>query len=60
LKKSELDFNDLVTSTTIGITVRAGGFPLISLSFSWGREGHHVIGSIDPTLLGGSARPSLY
>jgi hypothetical protein len=40
--------------------VRAGGFPLINLSFAWAGGGHHIIGSIDPSLLGGGGRPSLY
>jgi hypothetical protein len=50
----------LATSTTIGVTLRAGGFPLVNLSFSWGGEGHHIIGAMDTSLLGGSSRPSLY
>ncbi|MES1255395.1 MAG: hypothetical protein ABUS56_07305 [Acidobacteriota bacterium] len=50
----------LATSTTVGVTLRAGGFPLVNLSFSWGGEGHHIIGAMDTSLLGGSPRPSLY
>jgi hypothetical protein len=56
----DLNLSDLVASTTVGLTLRAGGFPMVNLSFSWGGEGHHVIGSMNATLLGGSARPSLY
>jgi hypothetical protein len=56
----DLGFSDLSASTTVGLTLRAGGFPLVNLSFSWGGEGHHIIGSMDSTLLGGSSRPSLY
>jgi hypothetical protein len=38
-----------------------GGFPVVFLSFAWGgSEGHHFIGTIDSTLLGGSSRPSLH
>jgi len=55
-----LGFGDLSPSVAVGLTVRAGGFPLINLSFAWGGGGHHIIGSIDPSLLGGSGRPSLY
>jgi hypothetical protein len=55
-----LGFRDLKPSYAVGLTIRAGGFPLVNLSFAWGAEGHHIIGTIDPTLLGGSARPSLY
>jgi hypothetical protein len=54
------DTGDFSQSFTVGLTVRAGGFPLINLSFAWGGGGHHVIGSIDSSLLGGSSRPSLY
>lgn len=49
-----------VRSYAVGLTLRAGGFPLVNLSFAWGAEGHHIIGSIDSTLLGGSSRPSLF
>lgn len=55
-----LGFGDLAHSITVGLTLRAGGFPLVNLSFAWGGAGHHIMGTIDPSLLGGSARPSLY
>jgi hypothetical protein len=55
-----LGFDNLARSYAVGLTIRAGGFPLVNLSFAWGTEGHHIIGSIDSTLLGGSGRPSLY
>ena len=55
-----LDFKHLDSSFTVGLTIRAGGFPMVNLSFSWGGEGHHVIGSMNSTLLGGSTRPSLF
>ena len=55
-----LGFGDLVHSVAVGLTLRAGGFPLVNISFAWGGDSHHIIGSIDPTLLGGSGRPSLY
>jgi hypothetical protein len=53
-------FGGLARSYAVGVTVRAGGFPLVNLTFAWGAEGHHIIGTIDSTLLGGSGRPSLY
>jgi hypothetical protein len=53
-------FDGLRTSTTIGVTLRAGGFPMINLSFSFGGGSHHVIAAMNTTLLGGSSRPSLY
>lgn len=55
-----LNFKHLVTSTSVGLTLRAGGFPMINLSFAWGAEGQHTIASMDPSLLGGAPRPSLY
>jgi hypothetical protein len=55
-----LGFGDLVHSYAVGLTLRAGGFPLVNLSFAWGSEGHHIIGTIDSSLLRGSGRPSLY
>jgi hypothetical protein len=55
-----LNFSGLASSATVGVTLRAGGFPMMNFSFSWGSEGHHIIGTIDSTLLGGSPRPSLH
>jgi hypothetical protein len=60
LDKGDLSFGDLASSATVGVTLRAGGFPMVNLSFSWSSEGHHIIGAISPTLLGGSSRPSLF
>jgi hypothetical protein len=56
----DFNFRDLEHSFAAGVTLRAGGFPVINLSFAWGREGHHVIGTLDASLLGGSGRPSLF
>jgi hypothetical protein len=55
-----LSFKGLESSLTVGLTIRAGGFPMVNLSFSWGGEGNHFIGSMSSTLLGGSTRPSLF
>jgi hypothetical protein len=55
-----LGFGDLARSVAVGLTLRAGGFPVINFTFAWGTNSHHIIGSIDPSLLGGSSRPSLY
>lgn len=58
---SEIDFNHLKHSFTAGMTLRAGGFPMVSLMFAWGgNEGHHNIFNMNSSLLGGSARPSLF
>ena len=51
----------LLNSFAVGLTVRAGGFPLINIAFAWGGgEGHHIIKTIDPSLLGSGGRPSLF
>jgi hypothetical protein len=59
-KSGDLGFNDLSHSATIGLTLRAGGFPMVNLVFAFGGEANHVITSMNNTLLGGSSRPSLY
>lgn len=44
-----------------GLTLRAGGFPQVFLLYSWGSgEGTHTAANVNTSLLGGSARPSLY
>lgn len=58
--RGDLNFSDMATSTAVGFTVRAGGFPVIALSFAWGSEGNHTIANVNSFLLGGSPRPSLY
>jgi hypothetical protein len=52
--------SDMFTSASLGLTVRAGGFPMINLSYSRGTEGNHFIATMNTSLLGGSARPTLY
>jgi len=59
LPGGDLGFGGLKTTTSLGLTIRAGGAPAIVLAFAWGAEGHHVIATMDTTLLGGSSRPSL-
>lgn len=47
-------------SVSAGVTVRAGGFPMMVLSYATGGpEGHHVTAAISTSLLGGSSRPPL-
>jgi hypothetical protein len=55
-----LDFKGLRNSFTIGGTLRAGGFPVLTASWSTGGpEGNHVIVTMDTSLLGGGGRPTL-
>lgn len=50
-----------VNSFSVGLTLRAGGFPQVFLLFSWGgNEGTHTIANMNTSLLGGAARPSLF
>ena len=61
ITRSDIDFTNLRESYTVGLTVHAGGLPVVSLLFSFGgNEGHHTSFQVSDTLLGGSARPSLF
>jgi hypothetical protein len=61
VRRSDLGFDHLKHSFAAGLTLRAGGFPMVSLMFAWGGpEGHHNIFNVNTSLLGGSSRPSLY
>jgi len=61
LTKGDLGSNRWVHSYSTGLTLRAGGFPMVYLLFSWGgNEGTHTIANVNTSLLGGSARPSLF
>ena len=60
LTRGDLGFSHLKHSFAGGLTLRAGGFPMVSLMFAWGGpEGHHNIATMNTSLLGGSARPPL-
>jgi hypothetical protein len=61
LQDDKLDLSDLRHSVALGVTLRAGGFPAVVFSYAnGGSEGHHIAFTINTSLLGGSARPSLY
>ncbi|HVT98112.1 MAG TPA: hypothetical protein VHE33_11455 [Acidobacteriaceae bacterium] len=61
LTRSDIDFSHLRRSYTAGLTVHAGGLPLVYLLFAWGGdEGHHITFNVSNVLLGGSSRPSLF
>ena len=60
LTRGDLGFSHLKHSFAAGLTLRAGGFPMVSLMFAWGgAEGHHNIFNMNTSLLGGSSRPAL-
>lgn len=58
--RRDLGFGDLKHSFAAGLTLRAGGFPMVSLAYAWGGpEGQHTIANMNTSLLGGSFRPPL-
>lgn len=57
----DIAFSHLLHSYSAGLTLRAGGFPMVYLMFAWGgRESNHTIANVNTSLLGGADRPSLY
>ena len=61
MHRDDIDFSNLRKSYTAGLTVHAGGLPVVYLLFSWGgNEGNHTTFSVSNVLLGASARPSLF
>jgi hypothetical protein len=61
LTRGDIDFDHLRHSFGVGLTLRAENVPALTLLFAWGgREGTHTIGYINPDLLGGVSRPSLF
>jgi hypothetical protein len=60
LTRGDVGFDHLKHSFAAGLTLRAGGFPMVAMMFAWGGpEGHHNIFNMNSSLLGGSARPLL-
>lgn len=61
LNPGDLGFHHLAHSYAAGLTLHAGGLPVVDLLFAWGgKEGTHVIADVSNSLLGGATRPSLY
>lgn len=59
--RGAIRMNALRKSVAAGVTVRAGGFPMVVASYAvGGGEGRHFSFTINTTLLGGSSRPSLH
>ncbi len=60
-RRDGIAFDHLRHSFSAGVTVHAGGLPVVSLFFAWGgKEGHHTSATVSNALLGASARPSLF
>jgi hypothetical protein len=61
LARADIGFDHFRHSYATGLTIRAGGYPQVSILFAWGGgEGTHTSAYINPGLLGGSNRPSLF
>lgn len=60
LKTGDLGPNPWIHTFAGGLTLRAGGFPMVSVLFAWGHEGTHILANVSNTLLGSSGRPSLF
>ena len=61
LRRDDVSIDHLRHTFSAGVTLRAGGLPLIYLQFAWGgNEGSHTTTAMSPTLLGSSSRPSLF
>jgi hypothetical protein len=61
IARGDLGFQHLLHSYAVGLTIRAGGYPMVQLLFAWGgHEGTHTIATINPALIGGGSRPSPY
>ncbi len=61
LTRGDLGFSHLSHSYAAGLTLHAGGLPVMDLLFAWGgHEGTHTIAAVNNSLLGGAARPSLF
>lgn len=61
LTPGDLGSGHLAHSYAAGLTLHAGGLPLVDLLFAWGGgEGTHTIANVSNSLLGGASRPSLF
>ncbi len=59
-RRTDLARHRLRTSYSAGLTVVAGGFPMMRFTLGFGGdEGRHFAATINTSLLGGSSRPSL-
>ena len=61
LNRDDISIDHLRHSFGAGFTVHAGGLPVLSFVYAWGGgEGTHSTANVNPSLLGSSARPSLF
>jgi hypothetical protein len=61
LIRGDLGSNHWAHSYAAGLTLRAGGFPMVYLLFAFGgNEGTHTMVNVNTSLLGTSGRPALF
>jgi hypothetical protein len=61
LRRDDIAFSHLHHTYSAGLSIHAGGLPVVYLLYAWGgNEGHHFIGNISSNLLGVSNRPSMF
>jgi hypothetical protein len=61
VNRNDIALNHLLHTYAAGFTVRAGNIPQIRVLFAWGgKEGSHTTTYVNPALMGGNMRPSLY
>ena len=61
--RSDLGFSNLKHSFAAGLTLRAGGFPMVTVMYAWEgwpRGVSTAIANMNTSLLGGASRPQLY
>ncbi|MGE3277290.1 MAG: hypothetical protein AB7O67_19420 [Vicinamibacterales bacterium] len=60
-RRSALALSRLDSSYGAGVSIRAGGLPVMTLAVAWGDgSGARIVATMDASLLGGSGRPSLF
>jgi hypothetical protein len=61
MHRDDIDFSHMRHSYSAGLTVHAGGLPVIYVLFAWGgNEGNHITATVSDALLGAGSRPSLF
>ena len=61
MRRNDVSLDHFRHTFTVGLTVHAGGLPVVDLLFAWGgAEGTHTTATVSPSLMGGSSRPSLF
>ena len=60
LRPRDLGFSNLEHTVAAGLTMGAGRFPLVFLVIARSREGQRTVFRMDPSLPGGTSRPSLF